>query len=102
MKKLVLILCVGIITNIPVFAVCPLSGICSSEINNQVLQTGIQGKYLYNNLENIENPNNFMPKHMKNYDYFRINISEPTTEFQPENINPNPIYNGCLFGTCQY
>jgi len=102
MKKLLLVLCIGIMAILPAFAVCPVSGVCSSEINNQVLPTGIQGKYLYDNLENIKNPNDFMPKHMKSYDSLKINTAEPATEFQPENINPNPIYDGCPFGICQY
>ena len=74
----------------PVFAVCPLNGVCtggSSPINPD----NLQNRYIPDNIDNLSPQNNLQQPN-------KTNILN--NELERENISPESIYQNCQFGEC--
>ena len=100
MRKYILTITLLFFT-LPVFAVCPINGVCAAPPNSILAPNTIQDKYLPNNLDNLRKTNTFSPQFVNPYDEMRMNTGEDAPQYSPPNLTPQLPYNSnCQFGMC--
>ena len=96
-----LILIISILVTLPVFAVCPLTGVCAAPSDSLLSPSELQNKYVPDNLDNYKRPATFTPQYVEPYDSMRMNTGETVPQYSPSNLTPQLPYNpNCQFGLC--
>lgn len=80
--------------SLPALAICSLSdAVCSSSV---FAPSGLQDKYLPDNLDNYQKPDAFIPHYRQPYYDMLIN-----TDTEPAEVSEGANYNSnCQFGVC--
>ena len=86
---------------LPIFAACPLTGVCGAPSDSIFSDSEIRNKYLPDNLSGIRKPNAFTPQYVEPYDEMRMNTGESVPQYSPSNLTPQlPDNSNCQFGLC--